>query len=188
MHYMLYHYDYFFSICCPTTNPNLFFFFKVGIFLVFLLANAAKIKSQQVQGDENSGGAETGHTLQPYLGKINLKKLFCCLVILSLCVLMSSSDSFTNLETTSLRTEFVYLFLCKYYKCICKQQLSIFQIHCVEIIVKSSDKQIRNFSFAFGSKWIFIEESKQVTKCQYIYYFLHQKDIFLTTRLALRCP
>jgi len=41
--------------------------FKVGIFLVFLLANAAKIKSQQVQGDENSGGAETGHTLQPYL-------------------------------------------------------------------------------------------------------------------------
>lgn len=40
---------------------------KVGIFLVFLLANAAKIKSQQVQGDENSGGAETGHTLQPYL-------------------------------------------------------------------------------------------------------------------------
>ena len=61
-----------------------FFFFKVGIFLVFLLANAAKIKSQQVQGDENSGGAETGHTLQPYLGKIILKKLFSCLVILSI--------------------------------------------------------------------------------------------------------
>ena len=82
---MLYHYDYFFSICCPTTNPNLFFFFKVGIFLVFLLANAAKIKSQQVQGDENSGGAETGHTLQPYLGKINLKKFISHLVILPFC-------------------------------------------------------------------------------------------------------
>ena len=87
MHYMLYHYDYFFSICCPTTNPNLFFFFffKVGIFLVFLLANAAKIRSQQVQGDENSGGAETGHTLQPYLGKINLKKFISHLVILPFC-------------------------------------------------------------------------------------------------------
>jgi hypothetical protein len=72
----------FFSICCPTykSKPIFLFFFKVGIFLVFLLANAAKIKSQQVQGDENSGGAETGHNLQPYLGKINLKKLFCCLV------------------------------------------------------------------------------------------------------------
>ena len=74
----------FFSICCPTTNPNLFFFFKVGIFLVFLLANAAKIKSQQVQGDENSGGAETGHNLQPYLGKIILKKFICHLVVLLL--------------------------------------------------------------------------------------------------------
>jgi len=38
---------------------------KVGIFLVFLLANAAKI--QQVQGDENGGGSETGQTLSPYL-------------------------------------------------------------------------------------------------------------------------
>jgi hypothetical protein len=100
---MLYHYDYFFFYLLPyyKSKPIFLFFFKVGIFLVFLLANAAKIKSQQVQGDENSGGAETGHTLQPYLGKINLKKLFCCLVILSLCVLMSSSDSFMNLETSN---------------------------------------------------------------------------------------
>ena len=90
---------FFLSAALQTTNPNLFFFFKVGIFLVFLLANAAKIKSQQVQGDENSGGAETGHNLQPYLGKIILKKSFCYLVILSL--LISSSDSFTNLETTN---------------------------------------------------------------------------------------
>ena len=87
---------FFLSAALHTTNPSLFFFFffKVGIFLVFLLANAAKIKSQQVQGDENSGGAETGHNLQPYLGKIILKKLFCCLVILSLC---------GNLETMNQR-------------------------------------------------------------------------------------
>ena len=92
---------FFLSAALHTTNPSLFFFFffKVGIFLVFLLANAAKIKSQQVQGDENSGGAETGHNLQPYLGKIILKKLFCCLVILSLCGLISSSME-VSIETS----------------------------------------------------------------------------------------
>ena len=118
---MLYHYDYFFFLAAAlTTNPNLFFFFffKVGIFLVFLLANAAKIKSQQVQGDENSGGAETGHTLQPYLGKINLKKLFCCLVIfVTLCFdeLIRQFHEFRNFKSTIIfmkhETESIYLFL-----------------------------------------------------------------------------
>ena len=113
----------FFSICCPMyykSKPIFLFFFKVGIFLVFLLANAAKIKSQQVQGDENSGGAETGHTLQPYLGKINLKKLFCCLVIfVTLCFdeLIRQFHEFRNFKSTIIfmkhETESIYLFLCE---------------------------------------------------------------------------